>query len=118
MEIEDQRDSEQLGGTEGDVGVREGPMRMDDVGLEFATDLDALEESADDVGNRQELQPGLACHLAGGAFFVREHFPVGGRIAETVHLDAVDFVALEAFVCGGENLDVEACLFKVRNGSA
>ena len=116
MEIQHQRDSEQLCGTEGDVGMREWPMCVDDVGPPLATGLDALEEPADDVGDGEQLQPGLVRHLARGAFFVGEHFPGGGRVAETVHLDAVDFVAFQPFVRGGENLDVEARFLEVRKG--
>ena len=74
MEVEHERDAEELRGSERYVGVRERPVRVDHVGLELAADADAAEEPADDVGDGEQLQPGLACHLGGGAFFVREDF--------------------------------------------
>ena len=116
VEIQHQRNFEQLSGTERDVGVRKRPVRMNDIGLKLAANFNALEEPADDIGNRQELQPGLVCHLARGAFFVGQEFPFGGSIAKTVHLDAIDFVTFEPLVRRRQNLDVEARLFEVRNG--
>ena len=116
MEVEYERDMEELGGAERDVGVREGPVGVDDVGFPLAADLDALEEPADDVGDGEELQPGPACHLGGGAFFVREDFPVGRGVAEPVDGRAVDGVALEPLVGGREHLDVQTSLLEVGDG--
>ncbi len=118
MEIEHERDAEELRGSERDVGVREGPVGVNHVGLPLAADGEAPEEPADDVGDGEQLQPGLACHLGGGAFFVREDFPACGRVAEAVHFHAVDFVALEAFVGGCEYLDADARFLEVCNGGA
>ena len=118
MEVEYQRDAEKLCGAERDVGVRERPVGVYHVGPELATYPDALEEPADDVGYGEQLQPGLACHLAGRAFFVREEFEARGRVAEAVHLHAVDFVALEALVCGREYLYLDSRLLQVGYGGA
>ena len=46
---------------------------------------------------------------------MREDFPVGGCVTETIHARAVDFVALEPFVRRGEYLDFDARFFEVRD---
>ena len=93
MEVQHQRNFEQLSGTQRNVGVGKWPVRMNDVGLELAADFNALEESTDDVGYRKQLKPGLVRHLTGRTFFMGQEFPRGGRIAKAVHLDAIDFMA-------------------------
>ena len=93
-------------------------MRVDDVGLPFAADAQALEKSVDDIGDGKQLQPRLGSHFARGAFFVREDFPVCGCITEAVDVRSVDVVALESFIGGGEYLNFDARFFQVSNGSA
>ena len=115
MKTQHERNFEQLSGTERNVGVRERPMRVNNIGLELAADFNALEEPADDVRNRQKLQPGLVRHLAGSAFFVGQEFPACRCVTESVDLHAIDFVALQTLVCRRQNLDIEARLFEVRN---
>ena len=115
MKIQHQRNFEQLSGTESNVGMRERPMRMDDVGPELAADFNALEEPANDIGDRQKLQPGLIRHLAGSAFFVRQEFPACRRVTESVDLHAVNFVTLQPLVRRRQNLDIESRFFQVRN---
>ena len=74
MEVQDQRDTEKLGGPQCDIGVGEGPVGVDNIGPPLAAEAKALEKTADDVGDGEKLQPGLVCHLAGSTFFVGEHF--------------------------------------------
>ena len=93
-------------------------MRVNHVRAPLAANPDALKKSVNDIGDSKQLQPRLGGHFAWSAFFVREDFPGGGRIAEAVHMRAIDVVALESFVRRGEYLDFNACLFEVRDGSA
>ena len=51
VEVQYERNFEQLGGTERNVGMRKRPVRMNDIGPELAADFNALEKSADNVGD-------------------------------------------------------------------
>ena len=55
VEIQYQRDAEELCSAERDVGMRERPVRVDDVGLPLAAYLEALEEAVDNIGDSEEL---------------------------------------------------------------
>ena len=49
---------------------------------------------------------------------MREDFPACGRVTETVHVRAVDVMALESFVGWGEHLDFDTRFFQVCDRSA
>ena len=52
MEVEYERNPEEFCGAKRDVGVRERPVGVDDVGSPLAANPEALDESVDDVGDR------------------------------------------------------------------
>ena len=94
VEIQHQRNFEQLSSAQRNVGVRERPMGMNHIGLKLAANFNALEEPADDIGNRQKLEPRLVGHLGRSTFFMSQELPARRCITESVYLDSINFVAL------------------------
>ncbi len=107
MKVQDQGNPKELARAKNDQRMGKRPVRMDHVISIAEGEPETQKESADAIGNREQLHRRMLRHLCRSAFVVRQYLEIFGSVAKTVNLDTVDRVRTKPPIRGRHDLDLD-----------